>query len=210
MLFYLHGGLPGSLVTLSCLSHRVVCQVIGDADPAASVQDNGTSDNFWITQLESSYGFYIGLGLAVFSSFLIGSSVILKKKGLLRLVEKGGTRAGKAFGGRGGGGLGGRREEVHLLLEPHTSSKLHHSYGSSGGTSASYQQWKTWLLCMCETQQCCAGTEVLFYRTLRCKGSAKSSIPLLCTTNSKSHVLRDQMCTHQNNMCLSQLLHGKV
>lgn len=109
-----------------------------------------------------------------------------------------------------GWGGGGRREEVHLLLEPHTSSKLHHSYGSSGGTSASYQQWKTWLLCMCETQQCCAGTEVLFYRTLHCKGSAKSSIPLLCTTNSKSHVLRDQMCTHQNNMCLSQLLHGKV
>ncbi|GAB0195959.1 magnesium transporter NIPA4 [Grus japonensis] len=83
----------GSLVTLSCLSHRVVCRVIGDVDPADSVQDNGTLDNFWVTQLESSYGFYIGLGLAVFSSFLIGSSVILKKKGLLRLVEKGGTRA---------------------------------------------------------------------------------------------------------------------
>uniref|UniRef100_A0A8C6YZV6 NIPA like domain containing 4 n=1 Tax=Nothoprocta perdicaria TaxID=30464 RepID=A0A8C6YZV6_NOTPE len=52
----------------------------------------------WVTQLESNYGFYIGLGLAVFSSLLIGSSVILKKKGLLRLVEKGGTRAGKALG----------------------------------------------------------------------------------------------------------------
>ncbi|XP_061216148.1 magnesium transporter NIPA4 isoform X1 [Neopsephotus bourkii] len=81
----------GSLLTLSCLSHRVVCQVIGNADP---VWDNGTSDNSWVTRLETSYGFYIGLGLAVFSSFLIGSSVILKKKGLLRLVEKGGTRAG--------------------------------------------------------------------------------------------------------------------
>ncbi|XP_052672458.1 magnesium transporter NIPA4 isoform X1 [Harpia harpyja] len=89
----------GSLVTLSCLSHRVVCRVIGDADPADSVQDNGTSDDFWVTRLESSYGFYIGLGLAVFSSFLIGNSVILKKKGLLRLVEKGGTRAGD--GGHG-------------------------------------------------------------------------------------------------------------
>uniref|UniRef100_A0A8C0EMW5 NIPA4 protein n=1 Tax=Bubo bubo TaxID=30461 RepID=A0A8C0EMW5_BUBBB len=64
-----------------------------------SVQDNGTLDNFWVTQLEINYGFYIGLGLAVFSSFLIGSSVILKKKGLLRLVEKGGTRAGD--GGHG-------------------------------------------------------------------------------------------------------------
>ncbi|NWV61211.1 NIPA4 protein, partial [Malurus elegans] len=81
----------GSLITLSCLSHRVVCQVISE--------DNGTSDNSWITRLESNYGFYIGLGLAVFSSFLIGSSVILKKKGLLRLVEKGGTRAGD--GGHG-------------------------------------------------------------------------------------------------------------
>lgn len=86
----------GSLLTLSCLSHRVVCQVIGNADP---VWDNGTSDNSWVTRLETSYGFYIGLGLAVFSSFLIGSSVILKKKGLLRLAEKGGTRAGMAFVG---------------------------------------------------------------------------------------------------------------
>lgn len=117
LLFSLHGGLTGSLVTLLCLSHRVVCQVISNADPADSVQDNGTLDNFWVTQLESNYGFYIGLGLAVFSSFLIGSSVILKKKGLLRLVEKGGTRAGKAF-------VGGRREEVHLFPEPHTSSKF--------------------------------------------------------------------------------------
>ncbi|KGL82619.1 Magnesium transporter NIPA4, partial [Tinamus guttatus] len=89
----------GSLVTLSCLSRRVVCRVVSDADLADSGQDNGTSDDSWVTQLESKYGFYIGLGLAVFSSFLIGSSVILKKKGLLRLVEKGGTRAGD--GGHG-------------------------------------------------------------------------------------------------------------
>uniref|UniRef100_A0A8C6Z3W4 NIPA like domain containing 4 n=1 Tax=Nothoprocta perdicaria TaxID=30464 RepID=A0A8C6Z3W4_NOTPE len=60
-----------------------------------------------VTQLESNYGFYIGLGLAVFSSLLIGSSVILKKKGLLRLVEKGGTRAGKALGENIGQLLGG-------------------------------------------------------------------------------------------------------
>lgn len=122
LLFYLHGGLAGSLVTLSCLSHRVVCQVIGNAESDDTVQDNGTSDNFWVTCLESSYGFYIGLGLAVFSSFLIGSSVILKKKGLLRLVEKGGTRAGKAF-------MGGRREEVPLFPETHASAKLQHLYG---------------------------------------------------------------------------------
>uniref|UniRef100_A0A8C7EBD8 NIPA like domain containing 4 n=1 Tax=Nothoprocta perdicaria TaxID=30464 RepID=A0A8C7EBD8_NOTPE len=88
----------GSLVTLSCLSRRVVCRVVSDTDLADSGQDNGTSNVSWVTQLESNYGFYIGLGLAVFSSLLIGSSVILKKKGLLRLVEKGGTRAGKALG----------------------------------------------------------------------------------------------------------------
>ncbi|XP_025974416.1 magnesium transporter NIPA4 [Dromaius novaehollandiae] len=89
----------GSLVTLSCLSHRVVCRVVSDADLADSSHDNVTSDDFWVTELESNYGFYIGLGLAIFSSFLIGSSMILKKKGLLRLVEKGGTRAGD--GGHG-------------------------------------------------------------------------------------------------------------
>lgn len=78
--------------------------MISNAVPADPAHDNGTSDSSWITRLENSYGFYIGLGLAVFSSFLIGSSVILKKKGLLRLVEKGGTRAGEAFVGAGGGG----------------------------------------------------------------------------------------------------------
>ncbi|KFV54005.1 Magnesium transporter NIPA4, partial [Tyto alba] len=91
----------GSLVTLSCLSHRVVCRVISDAEPTDSVQDNGTLDNFWVTRLESTYGFYIGLGLAVFSSFLIGSSVILKKKGLLRLVEKGMRSQPTGDGGHG-------------------------------------------------------------------------------------------------------------
>lgn len=89
----------GSLLSISCLSHQVVCQVVGGADLADPVHDNGTGDTSWVTQLESNYGFYIGLGLAVFSSFLIGSSIILKKKGLLRLVEKGGTRAGD--GGHG-------------------------------------------------------------------------------------------------------------
>lgn len=38
--------------------------------------------------------FYIGLSLAVSSSVFIGASFILKKKGLLRLANKGSTRAG--------------------------------------------------------------------------------------------------------------------
>uniref|UniRef100_A0A8C4WAC4 Uncharacterized protein n=1 Tax=Gopherus evgoodei TaxID=1825980 RepID=A0A8C4WAC4_9SAUR len=64
-----------------------------------SVQANLTLHSSWATQVESKYGFYIGLALAIFSSFLIGSSIILKKKGLLRLVDKGSTRAGD--GGHG-------------------------------------------------------------------------------------------------------------
>ncbi|XP_074865422.1 magnesium transporter NIPA4 [Carettochelys insculpta] len=83
----------GSLVTVSC-PHLVVCQVIRDGDLATSVHENLSAHTSWSTQVQSKYGFYIGLALAVFSSFLIGSSVILKKKGLLRLVDKGGTRAG--------------------------------------------------------------------------------------------------------------------
>ncbi|XP_019390289.1 PREDICTED: magnesium transporter NIPA4 [Crocodylus porosus] len=90
---------PGSLLTLSCLSRRVVCRVIGESDLALSFHDNLTLETSWETPVESKYGFYIGLALAVFSSFLIGGSVILKKKGLLRLVKTGGTRAGD--GGHG-------------------------------------------------------------------------------------------------------------
>uniref|UniRef100_A0A8C2KMM3 Uncharacterized protein n=1 Tax=Cyprinus carpio TaxID=7962 RepID=A0A8C2KMM3_CYPCA len=47
----------------------------------------------------SNYNFWIGLTLAVLSAFLIGGSIILKKKALLRLASTGETRAGK--GGHG-------------------------------------------------------------------------------------------------------------
>ncbi|XP_030047212.1 magnesium transporter NIPA3 isoform X1 [Microcaecilia unicolor] len=43
----------------------------------------------------SKYSLYLGLTLAIISSVFIGSSFILKKKGLLRLVDKGATRAGQ-------------------------------------------------------------------------------------------------------------------
>ncbi|XP_054835004.1 magnesium transporter NIPA4 [Eublepharis macularius] len=89
----------GSLLTLTCLSWQAVCQVIGNVSSTISPHENHTLDSDWMVQVENKYGFYIGLALAIFSSFLIGSSVILKKKGLLRLVEKGGTRAGD--GGHG-------------------------------------------------------------------------------------------------------------
>lgn len=41
------------------------------------------------------YDFYVGLILAISSSFFIGGSFILKKKGLLRLARKGSMRAGQ-------------------------------------------------------------------------------------------------------------------
>ena len=44
---------------------------------------------------EDSYrNFYIGLGLAISSSVFIGSSFIIKKKGLLRVAQSSGVRAG--------------------------------------------------------------------------------------------------------------------
>nr|XP_020633715.1 magnesium transporter NIPA2-like [Pogona vitticeps] len=89
----------GSLFTLTCLSGQAVCQVVENVSSTLSPHENFTLNSNWTVQIENKYGFYIGLALAIMSSFLIGSSVILKKKGLCRLVEKGGTRAGD--GGHG-------------------------------------------------------------------------------------------------------------
>lgn len=49
------------------------------------------------TPAGSQYQLYIGLALAVSSSIFIGSSFILKKKGLLKLATKGAPRAGKQY-----------------------------------------------------------------------------------------------------------------
>ncbi|XP_023233838.1 magnesium transporter NIPA2-like isoform X1 [Centruroides sculpturatus] len=46
------------------------------------------------TQIENKKNFYIGLSLAVSSSLFIGSSFIVKKKGLLRINRHGQIRAG--------------------------------------------------------------------------------------------------------------------
>ncbi|ETE64762.1 Cytoplasmic FMR1-interacting protein 2, partial [Ophiophagus hannah] len=89
----------GSLITLACLNHHAVCQIIKNVSSPVSPHTNLNLSSNWMVQVEDKYGFYIGLALAIFSSFLIGTSVILKKKGLRRLVEKGGTRAGD--GGHG-------------------------------------------------------------------------------------------------------------
>ncbi|KAM9731886.1 magnesium transporter NIPA4 [Dama dama] len=80
----------GSLISLYCSSQRVLCQIVSDLQP--KVPSNVTSDS-WQERFRKNYSFYVGLGLAILSSFLVGSSVILKKKGLQRLVASGATRA---------------------------------------------------------------------------------------------------------------------
>lgn len=52
-----------------------------------------------LVELYSDRDFYIGLGLAISSSFFIGSSFIIKKKALIRLNRLGNLRA--AAGGFG-------------------------------------------------------------------------------------------------------------
>ncbi|KAK1343508.1 hypothetical protein QTO34_016288 [Cnephaeus nilssonii] len=80
----------GSLITLYCSSQQVLCQIVGDLNPQAP---SNVTSNSWHERFTKNYSFYVGLGLAFLSCFLIGSSVILKKKGLLRLVASGATRA---------------------------------------------------------------------------------------------------------------------
>ena len=82
---------------LYCSSQKVLCQIISDLQP--EVPSNVTS-NSWQERFRKNYSFYVGLGLAILSSFLVGSSIILKKKGLQRLVASGATRAGRLLRGQ--------------------------------------------------------------------------------------------------------------
>ncbi|XP_034860919.1 magnesium transporter NIPA3 isoform X2 [Mirounga leonina] len=57
---------------------------------------NSSVSNWSVSaKVENKYSLYVGLLLAVSSSIFIGSSFILKKKGLLQLAKKGVTRAGQ-------------------------------------------------------------------------------------------------------------------
>ncbi|MEE6478269.1 hypothetical protein FKM82_011798 [Ascaphus truei] len=94
-----HSCVNGSLVTLNCPSRQVVCLVLREIDLSISIYENLTFDSSWSSSVQTNYDFLIGLALAMFSSVLIGSSIILKKKGLLRLCQQGGTSAGA--GGHG-------------------------------------------------------------------------------------------------------------
>ncbi|KAM4036470.1 magnesium transporter NIPA4 [Anomaloglossus baeobatrachus] len=89
----------GTLVMLTCPSRMVTCQILGEVDLSVSIYKNLTQDTSWSSSAWAKHDFVIGLALAVFSSILIGSSVILKKKGLQHLSEQGRTRAGA--GGHG-------------------------------------------------------------------------------------------------------------
>ena len=67
--------------------YHLVAPIISTISPGA-FKRNEMSD-------EDSYrNFYTGLGLAVSSSIFIGSSFIIKKKGLLRVSQSSGLRAG--------------------------------------------------------------------------------------------------------------------
>ncbi|XP_067851860.1 magnesium transporter NIPA2-like [Heptranchias perlo] len=92
-----HNCSKGSYVTLVCpsTSCEALCQIVHVKDLASAHQNASLA----VGPSGRSPDFYIGLALAIFSSFLIGVSVILKKKGLLRLAQLGGVRAGD--GGHG-------------------------------------------------------------------------------------------------------------
>uniref|UniRef100_A0A8C0JMT4 NIPA like domain containing 1 n=1 Tax=Canis lupus dingo TaxID=286419 RepID=A0A8C0JMT4_CANLU len=91
----------GYVLSLVCPnSSQAWCEITNVSQPVASpilYEDlNSSISNLGISaKVENKYSLYVGLGLAVSSSIFIGSSFILKKKGLLQLAKKGVTRAGQ-------------------------------------------------------------------------------------------------------------------
>uniref|UniRef100_G3SLY0 NIPA like domain containing 1 n=2 Tax=Loxodonta africana TaxID=9785 RepID=G3SLY0_LOXAF len=91
----------GYILSLVCPdSSRAWCEITNVsrllASPALYTDLNSSITNFSISaNTENKYSLYVGLVLAVSSSIFIGSSFILKKKGLLQLAKKGVTRAGQ-------------------------------------------------------------------------------------------------------------------
>ncbi|XP_069395556.1 magnesium transporter NIPA4 [Paralichthys olivaceus] len=83
-----------SVLRLWCGSVSTVCSFSGDR----TVLHTHLNDSSHTTDV-SSYNLWLGLTLALMSALLIGASVILKKKALLRLAGTGHTRAGD--GGHG-------------------------------------------------------------------------------------------------------------
>ena len=92
---------PGYVLSLSCPNtSQAWCEITRVsqllASPVLYRDLNSSITNLSVsTNTENKYNLYIGLVLAISSSIFIGSSFILKKKGLLQLAKKGVTRAGK-------------------------------------------------------------------------------------------------------------------
>ncbi|KAA0720149.1 Magnesium transporter NIPA4 [Triplophysa tibetana] len=88
----------GSVIRLLCSTSISVC-VLDGLTSNASLSEDHASINSTVTKAAevidkwSNYNFWIGLNLAILSAFLIGGSVIMKKKALLRLARAGEMRA---------------------------------------------------------------------------------------------------------------------
>uniref|UniRef100_A0A665T1Z5 Magnesium transporter NIPA2-like n=1 Tax=Echeneis naucrates TaxID=173247 RepID=A0A665T1Z5_ECHNA len=79
-----------SVVRLLCGSQSALCSVTGDHTLSHTHLSNSTQQS---TDGGDTYNLCLGLSLALLSAVLIGGSVILKKKALLRLAGTGHTRA---------------------------------------------------------------------------------------------------------------------
>ncbi|XP_065763249.1 magnesium transporter NIPA3 isoform X1 [Muntiacus reevesi] len=89
----------GYVLSLSCPNaSQAWCEITHVSQLLASpvlYRDLNSSITNLSISTENKYSLYIGLVLAISSSIFIGSSFILKKKGLLQLARKGVTRAGQ-------------------------------------------------------------------------------------------------------------------
>ncbi|XP_006113510.1 magnesium transporter NIPA3 isoform X1 [Pelodiscus sinensis] len=91
----------GAVLSLICHdSYEALCQIINVSETQASFftypDSHSNETNLSVsTSAGSKYRLYVGVALAIGSSIFVGSSFILKKKGLLQLADKGVTRAGE-------------------------------------------------------------------------------------------------------------------
>uniref|UniRef100_A0A8D2PE84 Uncharacterized protein n=1 Tax=Zosterops lateralis melanops TaxID=1220523 RepID=A0A8D2PE84_ZOSLA len=89
----------GAVLSFPCRDFcQAWCQIINVSESRSSfltsMEGTGNETNWSISMPSGSkYHLYIGLALAISSSIFIGSSFILKKKGLLKLADRGVTRA---------------------------------------------------------------------------------------------------------------------
>ncbi|XP_028839784.1 magnesium transporter NIPA4 [Denticeps clupeoides] len=89
-----------TVVRLVCPGQTSICTISAKTSINTMFSEgNNSTEVALAVDKWSNCNFWIGLTLAVLSAFLIGGSVILKKKALLRLAINGQTRAGE--GGHG-------------------------------------------------------------------------------------------------------------